>query len=100
MARARAGDGPSLVEARTYRLAGHWASDRALYRVRGELDEWVERDPIGLFEARLAASGVLDADAAQAAWSVVKSVVEAAFQQAERDPSPGPDELAPADVYA
>src|SRR3954470_22707987 len=53
IARARRGEGPSLIEARTYRLGGHWAADRALYRPAEEPDPWAARDPITLLEARL-----------------------------------------------
>src|SRR5205823_4638560 len=44
--RARNGDGPSLIEARTYRLGGHWAEDAATYRSSDEVRAWRERDPL------------------------------------------------------
>lgn len=56
--RARAGDGPSLIEALTYRHGGHSRTDPAKYRPPGELERWLERDPIKLCEARLRDSGV------------------------------------------
>lgn len=59
VARARRGDGPTLVEAKTYRYAGHSRSDKATYRPPGELLAWQERDPITLFAARLTEEGVL-----------------------------------------
>ena len=49
VARARKGDGPSLLEMKTYRYSGHSRSDPAAYRVPGELDAWMKRDPIDLF---------------------------------------------------
>jgi TPP-dependent pyruvate/acetoin dehydrogenase alpha subunit len=49
VARAREGDGPSLLEMKTYRYSGHSRSDPAAYRVPGELDAWMQRDPIDLF---------------------------------------------------
>ena len=52
--RARSGGGPTLIEAKTYRYAGHSRSDKAPYRPEGELDEWLSRDPINLFAAKLA----------------------------------------------
>jgi acetoin:2,6-dichlorophenolindophenol oxidoreductase subunit alpha len=58
--RARAGDGPSLVEAKTYRYAGHSRSDKATYRPEGELDTWLKRDPVTLFGEKLVSEGVLD----------------------------------------
>ncbi len=46
--RARAGDGPTLIEAKTYRYSGHSRTDPAKYRPAGELEAWKERDPITL----------------------------------------------------
>ena len=57
--RARSGDGPTLIEAKTYRYVGHSRSDKATYRPEGELEQWLARDPIELFVAKLAASGEL-----------------------------------------
>jgi pyruvate dehydrogenase E1 component alpha subunit len=57
-ARARAGDGPTFIEALTYRQMGHSRTDPGAYRPPGELDRWKERDPITLFEARLEADGI------------------------------------------
>jgi acetoin:2,6-dichlorophenolindophenol oxidoreductase subunit alpha len=59
VARARQGDGPTLVEAKTYRYAGHSRSDKATYRPAGELEAWLARDPIDLFGEKLVAEGVL-----------------------------------------
>jgi acetoin:2,6-dichlorophenolindophenol oxidoreductase subunit alpha len=56
---AREGNGPSLIEAKTYRYAGHSRSDKATYRPAGELDKWLLRDPIKLFEAKLIEEGEL-----------------------------------------
>ncbi len=60
VARARQGGGPTLVEAKTYRYAGHSRSDKATYRPAGELDAWLERDPITLFGHKLVAEGLVD----------------------------------------
>jgi acetoin:2,6-dichlorophenolindophenol oxidoreductase subunit alpha len=57
VARARAGTGPSFVEALTYRFVGHSRSDPGAYRPEGELDEWRVRDPIVLLRAQLEADG-------------------------------------------
>lgn len=83
--RARAGDGPTLIEMKTYRYAGHSRSDPALYRPDGELDQWKERDPIQLLAERLVvddviASGALDdleAEYTEAADRITKEVLEA-----------------------
>src|SRR5579864_1519763 len=53
IARARAGEGPTLVEAKTYRYRGHSRTDPAKYRAEGELERWQARDPINILAARL-----------------------------------------------
>lgn len=58
--RARRGEGPSLVEALTYRWRGHSKSDRQLYRTREELKEWQARDPIPRYVSRLIQIGYLE----------------------------------------
>jgi len=60
--RARSGAGPTLLEARTYRFAGHSRADKALYRPEGELDEYLKRDPVALRRAALLAAGVSEGD--------------------------------------
>jgi TPP-dependent pyruvate/acetoin dehydrogenase alpha subunit len=55
--RARAGDGPTLIEALTYRHKGHSRSDPGAYRPPGELEAWLERDPITRFENELLEQG-------------------------------------------
>ncbi len=66
IARARAGDGPSLLEMKTYRYRGHSKSDPARYRPEGELDAWKDRDPLTILGERLADEGQL-AESDQAA---------------------------------
>ena len=56
--RARAGDGPTLIEAKTYRTRGHSRSDRNRYRTREEIDAWTARDPIARFETEIVALGL------------------------------------------
>src|SRR3546814_6834141 len=52
LAKARAGGGPSLIECKTYRHSGHSRADPAKYRPDGELERWLERDPIKIYRAR------------------------------------------------
>src|SRR4249919_3780992 len=59
-ARARAGDGPSLIECMTYRHSGHSRADPAKYRPEGELDEWKKHDPVKLYRERLKQFGVAE----------------------------------------
>ena len=95
--RARAGRGPTLIEARTYRHRGHYEGDMARYRPPGELEEWMARDPLRLFADDLGREGVTDAE-----LEVVRRSVEAQLEEAarfaERSPHPRPDE-ALEDVY-
>jgi pyruvate dehydrogenase E1 component alpha subunit len=56
--KARAGKGPSLVEAKTYRHGGHSRADPGKYRPEEEVREWLARDPIPMYRERLIASGV------------------------------------------
>jgi acetoin:2,6-dichlorophenolindophenol oxidoreductase subunit alpha len=90
VARARAGDGPTLIEARTYRHYGHSRTDPARYRPEEEVREWLERDPLILARARLTRLGIgqSDIDAADArAEQVVTAAIEAAKAAPDADPA-------------
>jgi pyruvate dehydrogenase E1 component alpha subunit len=80
-ARARAGDGPTVLEAETYRHFGHSRTDPASYRPEGELEEWLSRDPLDIARARLTELGVpeaeIEAAAQRAAGTVASAVAEA-----------------------
>ena len=65
VARARAGDGPSLIEGVTMRMHGHAEHDPADYVPRELLEEWQKRDPVMLFENSLLSSGVIDEETAK-----------------------------------
>jgi TPP-dependent pyruvate/acetoin dehydrogenase alpha subunit len=91
--RARRGEGPTLIEAKTYRYRGHSRTDPARYRPDGELERWRERDPIELLGARLAAEGVLsEADRAELRRSI-QHEVDAAAASAALAPIPTFDEI-------
>lgn len=60
MARARAGDGPTLIENLTYRWRGHSRSDRNRYRTKDEIETWRARDPIARFSDMLISHGIID----------------------------------------
>ena len=63
--RARAGEGPTLLEMKTYRYAGHSRADTAPYRPEGELERWYERDPVDTYRSRLMDEGELTAEEAE-----------------------------------
>jgi len=88
-ARARAGGGPTLVEALTYRQKGHSRSDPGAYRPEGELERWLERDPILVSERALAAAGV-GADRLGAIRSEAERTVAEALERAKGWPDPDP----------
>jgi pyruvate dehydrogenase E1 component alpha subunit len=98
--RARKGEGPTLIEAKTYRWKGHSKSDAKKYRTREEEDDWrTNRDPIAIAKAMFIKAGVMtEADAEALTNDAVKAIDEAvAF--AEAGVRPGPEELM-TDIYA
>ena len=60
--RARTGEGPTLLEMKTYRYAGHSRADTAPYRLEGEFESWYERDPINTYRRRMISEGELTAE--------------------------------------
>jgi TPP-dependent pyruvate/acetoin dehydrogenase alpha subunit len=89
-ARARAGDGPTIIEAQTYRHYGHSRTDPAKYRPEGELEKWLERDPLDLTRRQLAERGVPPGDVAevdQRADQVVADAISAAQGAPAADPA-------------
>lgn len=96
--RARRGDGPSLIEARTYRVEGFSTSDMGGYQPEDEIADWRARDPILLSRARLAeALGAARVDACEAA---ARAEMAAAFETALADPMPGFTPHAPSAPYS
>ena len=90
--RARAGYGPMLLEASTYRFVGHSRSDPARYRPEGELEEWQQRDPLLRVRERLEGDGV-QRDALDAIDAEESALVLAAEERGLEAPWPDPAEL-------
>jgi pyruvate dehydrogenase E1 component alpha subunit len=90
--RARAGKGPSLIEALTYRHGGHSRADPGTYRPDDEVAAWKARDPIPAFRARLEASGV-EAATLDAIDAAVAAAVAEAEAEARAAPEPSPEAL-------
>ncbi len=86
--RARAGGGPTLLEMKTYRYAGHSRGDPAKYRPAGELERWKERDPIALYGKALQSRGVADDARLAAVRDDVTRSVAAAVAAAKVSPVP------------
>jgi pyruvate dehydrogenase E1 component alpha subunit len=89
VARARAGHGPSLVEAKTYRFAGHSRADTAPYRPEGELEHWRTKDPLLVTRSAILASGMADAAQLDAVESSVREGLAQVVAQVEALPAPG-----------
>ena len=91
--RARSGQGPTLLEMKTYRYAGHSRADKAEYRPEGEFDSWFERDPINTFRARLESEGLLSVGQAARIDQQVAARIEAAVEAAKQSPPAGVDAM-------
>ena len=98
-ARARAGNGPSFVELKTYRWHGHFEGDPCVTQPREEVEEQMaNNDPIKRFETVLLERGILDQVRRQAVWDEVTAVVDKAQKFAEDSPRPDVKEIY-TDVY-
>ena len=97
--RARAGDGPTLLECKTYRHSGHSAHDTDGYRPPHEVDEWHGRDPIHRFHDDLVMEGVLTDDEADKVTQRVQDDVREAVEFATNSPYPKGEEAVEG-VYA
>jgi len=95
LARARAGEGPTLIECKTYRPVGHFEGDPGIgYRTKDEIAEWKQRDPIRMLLARFAAE---DTSAQQRIDDITRMIdgeVEEAYQFAEASPEADPRSVA------
>lgn len=97
--RARAGQGPTLIEAKTYRYLGHsLADDGKLYRTQQEVDHWKSRDPVPAYRDRLTKAGILSKEADRKIQEEAKQELEEALKFALDSPLPSPEELY-TDVY-
>ncbi|GLZ06138.1 acetoin:2,6-dichlorophenolindophenol oxidoreductase subunit alpha [Actinomadura sp. NBRC 104412] len=88
--RARAGDGPTLIEAETYRQSGHSRSDPGTYRPPGELESWLRRDPITLLQDAMVAAGRASSEELSALREEVRQEVAEAARRAIAWPAPDP----------
>jgi pyruvate dehydrogenase E1 component alpha subunit len=99
VARAREGQGPTLVECKTYRTRGHSRSDRNRYRTKEEIEEWKLRDPIGHFETELVVNGIATKDEVAAIFAAADAEIAAGLEFARNGTDPSPDEVT-RDVYS
>jgi len=97
--RARKGEGPTLIEAQTYRWYGHSHSDPRAYRTREEEAEWKQRDPITVLKKNMETVGMLGESEFEELDQATKEKLDRAMAYSEASPEPSTDELC-TDVYA
>src|SRR3954464_3322507 len=88
--RARAGDGPTLIECKTYRWHGHSEHDKAFYRTKEELAMWKSRDPIPTFTTYLQSRHVLDDQKLKEVESRVTATIDDAVEYSMNAADPDP----------
>jgi TPP-dependent pyruvate/acetoin dehydrogenase alpha subunit len=93
VAAARKGEGPSMIENKTYRIRGHFEGDPQKYREQAEVLTWQEKnDPIKRFEENLGKSQVLTKKTSKLIWDEVKTDLDAAIEFAKNSPFPQPED--------
>jgi pyruvate dehydrogenase E1 component alpha subunit len=92
VARARAGQGPTLIEFMTYRWQGHFSGDPAAYRPEGELERWKEKDPIKITRGRLISEHGVNETDVQSIHARVESEISGYIQFALESPNPDPED--------
>jgi pyruvate dehydrogenase E1 component alpha subunit len=91
--RARAGVGPTLIIAETYRWKGHSRSDKNLYRTKEEIEDWRTKDPIPRFIARAIEAGLMSQEECDAIQNEAIEVIKAAVNQAVKAEAAEPSGL-------
>ncbi|MGB2815366.1 MAG: thiamine pyrophosphate-dependent dehydrogenase E1 component subunit alpha [Dehalococcoidales bacterium] len=86
--RARKGQGPTLIEAKTYRFRGHFEGDSGTYRPKEEIDRWMQKDPINNYKAKLLETKVLTEKQAEDIDKEALAEMEAAMKFAHDSPFP------------
>lgn len=90
--KARSGDGPTLIECKTYRIKGHFVGDPELYRNKEEVALFWEKEPIGRFERYLLSRGLADEGTLSRIKAEAQAEVDEAVRFAEESPLPDPRE--------
>lgn len=93
IARARAGEGPSLLECKTYRWYGHSEIDPAKYRMKEEVEQWKKRDPVAAFEKKLMDRKLLTEESKKEIAAQTTAEINEAVEFAEQSPYPEGTEL-------
>lgn len=90
--RARAGDGPTLLECKTYRYMGHSRFEKASYRTKEELEEWKKRDPVKLFKEFLLKEMKIEGKDLGRIDSQIDKEISDSVEYSEKSPDPAPDD--------
>lgn len=92
--RARLGEGPTLIEAKTYRIKGHFVGDPEMYRTKEEVQERFEKnDPIKRFEKKAVSEKLMKQEELDEMKNKAKTIIEEALEFAKNSPYPDPEEL-------
>src|SRR5262249_43330369 len=91
--RARSGEGPSFIEAQTYRYKGHSISDPGKYRLKEELDSAVRNDPIIVYKKRLKPGGWIDQESIDRMQESIRQEIEESIAWAEQSAQPPQEAL-------
>jgi len=93
VARARKGEGPTMIENKTYRIRGHFEGDPQKYRDQAEVLTWQQKnDPLKRFEERLMEDRILTGKKRETVWDEVKAELDAAVEFARQSPLPKPED--------
>ena len=91
--RARAGEGPTLLECKTYRWKGHSKSDQERYRTKEEIEAWKKKDPIKRFRETLITEGVISDEEAKQVEEEASQTIAEALEYAMASPEPSVDTI-------
>ncbi len=89
--RARAGDGPTLIECKTYRYRGHYEGDPEVYRTKEEIKEWKKRGPLKKFKKYLLGNDIAQSEKFSFLEKKIEDEIKDAIKYAQASPSPKPD---------
>jgi TPP-dependent pyruvate/acetoin dehydrogenase alpha subunit len=92
ISRARKGEGPTLIECKTYRWLGHSINDPAIYRTAEEVESWKQKCPIKRFEGVLRGKSLLDDSKIKDVYRSVNEEIEESVRFAEASPPPAPED--------
>jgi len=97
--RAKRGEGPTLIECKTYRWRGHFEGDMQTYKPKEEVEEWMKKEPIPGFKKKLIETGILTEKEANGIDQAMLGEMDEAVKFAKESPFPAPEETLE-DVYA